>query len=59
MRYLTSLFIASTAVSALSATAQNPLHQDVLGSTEQYLLEIEPGNTKWVTEEEKWELKRV
>lgn len=28
-------------------------------STEQYLIELEHGVTRWVTEDEKWELKRV
>jgi leucyl aminopeptidase len=27
--------------------------------TETYLIELAPGNTRWVTEEEKWELRRV
>jgi len=26
---------------------------------EQYLIELAPGKTQWVTEEEKWELRRV
>lgn len=26
---------------------------------EKYLIELSPGNTAWVTEEEKWELRRV
>ena len=28
-------------------------------STEKYLIELAPGNTRWVTEDEKWELRRV
>lgn len=28
-------------------------------STEQYLIELEHGVTRWVTEDEKWELRRV
>lgn len=28
-------------------------------STEQYLIELEYGVTRWVTEDEKWELRRV
>lgn len=28
-------------------------------STEKYLIELSPGNTQWVTEEEKWDLRRV
>lgn len=26
---------------------------------EKYLIELAPGDTRWVTEEEKWELRRV
>lgn len=28
-------------------------------SSEKYLIELSPGNTRWVTEEEKWALRRV
>lgn len=28
-------------------------------STEKYLVELAPGETRWVTEDEKWELRRV
>lgn len=28
-------------------------------ATEQFLVELGPDNTRWVTEEEKWELRRV
>lgn len=28
-------------------------------SSEKYLIELSPGNTRWVTEDEKWELRRV
>lgn len=28
-------------------------------SNEKYHIELSPGETKWVTEEEKWELRRV
>lgn len=28
-------------------------------STEKYLVELAPGETRWVTENEKWELRRV
>lgn len=63
MKYFTSLLTAATAASALSAAVlQDPSrNQDVLApaDSEQYLLEIEPGNTVWVTEDEKWELRRV
>lgn len=28
-------------------------------STDKYLIETSPGQTRWVTEEQKWELRRV
>lgn len=28
-------------------------------AAEKYHIELSPGNTRWVTEEEKWELRRV
>lgn len=28
-------------------------------STDKYLVELAPGETRWVTEDEKWELRRV
>jgi bacterial leucyl aminopeptidase len=34
------------------------LHPE-LAEAETYLIELAPGETKWVTEEEKWELRRV
>lgn len=68
MRFSTA-FTAATAISTASALAIKHEVQEVLGqhplpvpaeqAPEQYLIELEPGNTRWVTEEEKWELKRV
>lgn len=60
MKYLTILTAAITTASAVSAAVfpDSGQHQDVLAPTEEYLLELEPGKTQWVTEEEKWELKR-
>lgn len=30
-----------------------------LATTEKFLVEIAPGKTAWITEDEKWELRRV
>lgn len=30
-----------------------------IADNQQYLVELAPGKTEWVTEEEKWELRRV
>lgn len=59
MRYFSSLLATATAVSALSAAVLPNAGQDVLASEDQYLIELEPGSTRWITEDEKWELKRV
>jgi len=61
---------SSLSVLALSASAvnarfveQHESNQVILNAeaeaAEQYLIELAPGKTQWVTEEEKWELRRV
>ncbi|KAL9115592.1 MAG: hypothetical protein Q9187_007254, partial [Circinaria calcarea] len=48
----------ATAASALSIIRSD---QSVLNNSpdvEKYLIELGPGNIRWVTEEEKWELRR-
>ncbi|KAK2811623.1 Leucine aminopeptidase 1 [Emmonsiellopsis sp. PD_5] len=48
---------ASTAFARL--LAQAPLNEDIVdGPLEKFLIELGPGDTRWVTEDEKWELKR-
>lgn len=62
--------ISSVSVLALSAASVNARfiekherNQVVINSEEvnnqKYLVELAPGKTQWVTEEEKWELRRV
>lgn len=60
--------LTSVSLLALSAAAaharfveQHENDQVVLNAVddEQYLIELTPGKTQWVTEEEKWELRRV
>jgi len=62
MKYLQILALAAITVSAVSipsrlhaaqGTGQQPIAE------EQFLIETDPGQTQWVTEDEKWELKRV
>lgn len=56
--------IQSTSAAAVSY-GQAPLveqpasNKHPLPETERYLIEINPYDTRWVTEEEKWELKLV
>ena len=38
---------------------QNPLGIEPGSHQDQYLIELNPGEARWVTEEEKWSLKRV
>jgi leucyl aminopeptidase len=53
-------FLALVALSAAtSAFASLPAQQAPLLNEEQYLIELGPGETRWIAEDEKWELKRV
>ena len=60
MKYATILTASlATAANALSIIRSD---QSVLNDSpdvERYLIELGPGEIKWVTEEEKWELRRV
>jgi bacterial leucyl aminopeptidase len=58
MKFSAVAALAVATVSAASARNVKTPGQDVLAQA-QYLIEMSPGETKWVTEEEKWELKRV
>lgn len=61
MKFLAALALGATAsVLAAVIPQQDPLtgpqaHREA----EQYLIELEPGNTIWVTEDEKWSLRLV
>ena len=63
MHSLLYLALAASTVSALSfsfpfrSSEQRPIGH--FESEERYLVELEPGVTQWVTENEKWELRRV
>ena len=64
MRSLALLALAASTASALSLqlpwdrTAQKPIGGKV-ESEEMYLIELEGGVTRWIKEEEKWELRKV
>jgi leucyl aminopeptidase len=60
MKYLASSLALAAAVSAVVLPHQQPIggSQEVI-ENEQFLLELAPGETKWATEDEKWELRRV
>lgn len=64
MKFLSFLALSATGLTA--SLARDILDQVPLGfpveqplQDEQFLIELGPGNTQWVTEEEKWALKRV
>lgn len=62
MKFLAALALGATATSVLAAVIpqQDPLTgPQVYREAEQYLIELEPGNTIWVTEDEKWSLRLV
>lgn len=41
------------------AVADANTHVELYPNTDKFLVETSPGETKWVTEEDKWEMKRV
>jgi len=62
MKY-TTILAASLATSATALTILRPEHeQAVFGANaeeERSLVEFGPGDTRWVTDDDKWALKRV
>ena len=66
MKY-TTLFTATLGVAASAATLPGLIKQvpgsswasGLAPSSEQYLIQLAAGETRWIYEEEKWELRRV
>lgn len=59
MKIIPILLTTAAAASALSLLEPN---QAVLGDDaqlEQFLIELGPGDTRWISEDEKWSLRRV
>jgi leucyl aminopeptidase len=60
---LTTLSLLALSAATINArfVEQHETNQVVLNLVEEekYLIELKPGHTQWVTEEEKWELRRV
>ena len=59
---LLPLLAAAGIVAARSLEYQQVFSEEQLAvqdTAETFLIEVEPGTTRWVTEDEKWELKRV
>jgi hypothetical protein len=61
MKYHVLIGFAISAASALSLgnRQQQPLDDQGALAQAQFLVELSPGETGWVTEDQKWELKRV
>ena len=53
------LAIYSAAASALSTGYSDQRILENVASADEFLIELEPGVTKWVSEDDKWELRRV
>ncbi|KAK4989398.1 Leucine aminopeptidase 1 [Elasticomyces elasticus] len=58
MRVASTLLCAAVAVQALALPTVQDVLQNPVQDTGRYLIELAPGETRWVTEEEKWELRR-
>ncbi len=53
------LAVAAATASVLPQLQQAALKDQVPVVQEKFLVELQPGKTRWITEEEKWALKRV
>lgn len=58
------LSLSAVALAAAVATPKDPQvvlqnPQVTIEEPDQYLIELSPGETRWVTEDEKWALRRV
>ena len=54
---LTASLAATAAALSIARPDQSLLHDTL--DVQRYLVEFGPEDTRWVTEEEKWELRRV
>ena len=63
MRSFILVALAATSVSSFvlpwSQATLRPQHPILDATPEKFLIELSPGETKWVTEDEKWDLRRV
>ena len=62
MKFSTTIALSATASTVLAAVIpQVPLGPSIVQNSQQtkWLIELAPYTTRWVTEEEKWELKLV
>lgn len=59
MKFFLLLAIYSAVASALSTRSSDQRILGDVASADEFLIELEPGVTKWVSEDDKWELRRV
>ena len=62
MRAVAAILLTSAFASAVSApprTDQAPLKDSNDEPEERYLIELGPDDLRWVTEDEKWQIRRV
>ena len=62
MKYHSLLAGFLTTISTTTALSVIDRSQAVIGGAigaDRYLIELEPGNTRWIAEDEKWALRRV
>lgn len=61
MKFLQTSLIAALPAALVSGrfVAENEADNVILDEPAKYLIELNPGETQWVTEEDKWDLKRV
>lgn len=61
MKYACALALVATAVTAFSIpqSQQTALKDQTTVLDGTFLIELNPGETRWVTEDEKWALRRV
>ncbi|ETN42902.1 uncharacterized protein HMPREF1541_02060 [Cyphellophora europaea CBS 101466] len=58
MKQASLLHLAVASAAAVSIGSRPQADQSVLVPHEQFLIELSPGETRWITEDEKWSLKR-
>jgi bacterial leucyl aminopeptidase len=59
MKYVLLSALVATAVTGISLPQRTALQEQAPVLEERFLIELKPGDTRWVTEDEKWVLRRV
>lgn len=59
MKQASLLTLAIASAAAVSIGSRPQADQNVLAGQEQFLIELSPGETKWITEDQKWELRKA